>query len=275
VVGKSSVSVAPGQTRTIDLIVIGAGNDPVVVSSPDLPAFATLVDMMLTLSPSATDAGSYDIQLVATLSSDAGQCPSSKATLSVTVLNTAPSFLEPVPLQGVADAVGLHRSRLGPFNVSNMCPGPYCQLRGPVSLTYVVCDADLDDLSLDVEVVDAGSPLAGIATVSKTVSLKNAPSGGDCATITVGFPPLSEGQAYDYAFRVRDAAGLVPTNAPDPILGVGGVNWYQGGTFQQGPCDGGGCRCGPKGSQGCQYDSDCCSGSCDRTLQTGPWPVCR
>lgn len=240
VVADTPVEMLAGSTMLVQVLVLGPGAAEAVLSSPDLPAFATLAGSVLTLAPTRAFEGDHLITLVAT----AGASTVS-AVLHVHV--TRPN----APPQLVFVQMGdddLTRSW-------NVCPGPRCTIGGLASAIAVVSDDDGDDVTVEVELAPADEPFAGVPTHSATV-----PSN---ASARVPLPGLAPGSAYRFVMRLRDAlgaSGVYPGWGSDS-------DWAglpYGYPFVQGPCPADGpCACVPTGSLTCTADLDCCSGSCD------------
>src|SRR5438445_11071953 len=65
VVPDTTIDMQGGQTREIQLLVVGAKAEQVNYSA-ELPAFARLAGSLLTLTPTRSDAGSYKLTVTAT-----------------------------------------------------------------------------------------------------------------------------------------------------------------------------------------------------------------
>jgi hypothetical protein len=198
---EKPITLETGKSIVLQLLVIGQRSGEAVISSPDLPAFATLDGSRLTLAPARSFVGDYAITLVAKSGSD-----TTSATLHVAVRreNTPPS----ARFWGWAD--------------SNGAQSMYCRPTGPLqgtpSIFAWVRDEEGDTVTWEVEVVKKGEPFTGKATYSLT-----GPVGVDhsdpshCSGATPGlescfelpFDGLGDGETYSFAMRMRDQFGAV------------------------------------------------------------------
>jgi hypothetical protein len=217
----------------VQVVILGAGAEPVTVSSPDLPAFATMSGTTLNLAPGTADLGVHSFTLVAT----SGKL-SDRAEMTVVVErgNTAPS-LKIAWLQD-ADSGDVARELL--FNPR---------------VTVSACDAESDPLTVELEVTPAADPFSGIPTQTAPCA-PLAP--GDCCWARV---PLEVVPGARYKARAR---------ARDDLGGVS--DWRPAGTvFVAGPCAGP-CPDHGVAWDNCLTDADCHSGGCVATPST-PIPL--
>lgn len=253
VVADAPVEIVAGSTLLVQVLVIGPGASAGVISSPDLPPFATLAGSLLTLSPTRAFEGDYPITLVATAGSNIAS-----AVLHVRVSRpNAPPELSWVSMSDD----DLSRSW-------NVCPGGWCTIAGLASVVVVVQDDDRDDVTVELELVPSGQPFTGEPTHSATIPSGNATAtcgaAAPSACAAIPLPGLVPGSSYKFALRLRDALG-----ATGVYPGWGSeAEWAglpSGYSFVQGPCPADGpCACVPTGALTCTSGLDCCSGSCDR-----------
>src|SRR5438445_6864502 len=59
------IAMRAGETRIVQLIVVGAAPAPVTFAGENLPPFATLAGPILTIAPQRPDQGRYEITLTA------------------------------------------------------------------------------------------------------------------------------------------------------------------------------------------------------------------
>lgn len=250
VVSDTPVELAAGETLRVKVLVIGDGSSSAVLSSPDLPPFATLQGTDLTLSPTRSHEGDYAFTLVATASTGTA---SAVFHLRVSRSNTPPRLLSAFSLWDG------DRFRL-PF----VCPGPACTVSGIPGFVAFMRDDEGDDLTLELEVAPLGQPFTGVATHSITV-----PSGHDeagvCQTadtcVRLQMPGLVAGSDYHFTVRLRDALGAWG-GVSGPAPSDGWLFLPDGLAFEQGPCPSGAtCRCVQRAGP-CFASSECCSGVC-------------
>ena len=202
------IEMQGGQTREIQLLVIGATGEQVTFSA-QLPPFAKLVGSLLTLSPGRADAGDHQLTVTATAGA---QSTSAELHVIVSAPNTPPRWRPITTMLGNNDGVYSNR----PCSPAcGICPGDTCVLGSPVSLFATVCDADLDPVTVDVEVVSLGSQFAKTPThsltapVGKLQSLYCSYLDPACACFQIQFPDLRFGASYEFAVRITDAQGAV------------------------------------------------------------------
>jgi hypothetical protein len=63
VLDDQPLALPPQGSLVLDLIVVGDDGEPVAISAPELPPFATLTGARLELAPIDEDVGEYDIPL--------------------------------------------------------------------------------------------------------------------------------------------------------------------------------------------------------------------
>lgn len=258
--GDSAIEMQAGETRSIQIVVIGA-SEPVTITA-DLPPFAALTGTLLTISPARTDAGAYSLAITATAGS-----LSHTVILNVTVhlQNTPPraGFIGTWAL--LADDDGLRRFET--------CPGPYCTLLEGSSLLSVVCDDELDEVTVALEVIPQGDTFSGQPTHSGSgrgiagTAAKcegNGSSFGEgctCVKIPLGLEP---DRTYVFAMKVTDELGAVASPSGHAFYYPEG--WFRSNLWQfdQGPCTTHECACRPAGTfcWGPAYGTECCSGAC-------------
>ncbi|TMB24755.1 MAG: hypothetical protein E6J65_11800 [Deltaproteobacteria bacterium] len=213
-------------------MAVGADSAPVVFSGKDLPPFVTLQGAILSLAPARSDVGSYLLAITATEGAR-----SQTATLAVLVSrdNHAPAG----SVWGMQDDNGDRNSE--------MCPSPFCTVIGVPSLRVMASDPDGDAFVFEVEVVPHGQPFTRKPTHSISLPRDLARAG---FSFSVPLPGLALEQSYDFAIRLEDEFGA-------------SNDWTDGVPylFEQGPCASGQCRCAIF-NWSCNYDWECCSGSC-------------
>jgi hypothetical protein len=197
VVPGAGIEMNAGESRTIQLMVLGSGNEPATLSG-ELPAFAYLEGDVLTLAPSRADVGLHTLRLVATAGSARAE-----ATLSVNVSrdNTAPDNIQ-APAYWMGDDAGHY----WPFlcEPPKCCPGPDCVLGSGPYLALQFCDRDGDAILVDVELVTLGEAFTGTPTYSA-----RSPDTNDttCAEFEFPLTHVAPGTAYAFSLRVRDEWG--------------------------------------------------------------------
>ena len=195
----SSIVLETNQTVVLQLLVVGVGSNEAVISSPDLPAFATLDGSRLTLAPGRSYEGDYLLTLLA-------KTPSSTASsvlhVSVTRRNTPPS----VSLILVSDPTGIWPACNPMLRTSD-------ELHGLASVDVVVSDAEGDAVTIEAEVVPKGQAFSGVATHSITASVgvnhasRCTAGGANQTCIELPFVGLQTGKTYSFALRIRDQIG--------------------------------------------------------------------
>lgn len=214
VVPSSGIEMATEETRTIQLLVLGAGGEPVELSG-ELPPFASLAGSLLVLAPSRVDVGGHEVLLVATAGA---QVASATLFVNVTRANTAPAWAS----GGVhmADDAGIYSPfacNLTDPGATDCCPGPACVLGISPAVALVVCDAELDAVTIEVEVVPLAQPFTGVPTHSVTRRPEPADSYGGCfgraGDSRVPLEGLLPATSYAFSVRTRDEWGATtPSN---------------------------------------------------------------
>jgi hypothetical protein len=213
VVSDTPVEVAAAGTVIIQLMVLGADGGEVTVTAADLPAFASLDGLVLTLSPGYDDAGDHEIDLVATAG---GGRATATLRVHVTRDDTPPMWL-PQPMIDEARDVG----------------GDYPWVP-TATMGATICDAEGDDITFQVEVVAQGGTPTGVASYQQTISFSVTPPldwyDQPCAAFQVPLTGLPDGayDTYGYAFDslgLPEPYGWVPfggftlaaAGPPDPV----------------------------------------------------------
>src|SRR5262249_28439054 len=228
----------------------------VTFAGMDLPAFARLQGALLTLAPTRSDQGQFDVTISA---SDGAHTDSTSLRIVVHRTNRAPIWTYPVTTYDFADDLGPHHRMI--------CPGPHCTAIGTAKLTPRICDPDGDPVNVEVEVVRKGQSFSGQATHRVTVSAKPLPNGTaiSCEASEIAFDNLTTEQSYEYALRISDQLGARAALGP----GKDADGWlhYPGQSqFDQGPCSSHQCACIPTGQpferveQCCTRAADVCTG---------------
>jgi hypothetical protein len=263
----ATLTLEGGQTRTVELIVVGSTPAPVTFSGQNLPAFATLDGPLLTISPARTDKGAYDLTVVA---SSGDQSASSVLRVIVSRSNSAPQA-------SVAFWDNL-------AHYENVCPNPVlCTVTGAPRLALSACDPEGDGLRFEAEVAPADQVFSGIPTFSAFVSASD-PSrtadssgkSGTCGGTDFILSGLMPEQSYHFAVRIVDGFGAVASfgySSGDAKIGADGWATSDRWGFDQGPCTDRRCACLPSGFEPCLESSECCSGVCAPD-QHG-WPTCQ
>jgi hypothetical protein len=204
VVPDAAIELEGGETRVIQLLVLGAGAEPVSVSG-EFPAFATLEGDLLTLAPSRADLGYHAIKLVATASAR-----TARATLAVTVTrnNTWPSWDYFV----MSDDVGLYLPGwCSAPDRSDCCPGLTCLLgSSPLLHAVGLCDAESDEITIEFEFVPLGQPFTGVPTFTRTARPafdSFSRCGEGCICVDVPLDSFSPGTRYAFSARTYDEWG--------------------------------------------------------------------
>ncbi len=239
-VGAPRITMQAGETRLVELLVIGVVPGPVTFSAQGLPAFGGLDGPILTLSPTRADQGEYAITLMA---KSGNETASSSLALVVSRYNSPPQApWEP----------GLGDERIGARYYPG-CPSPEtCTANGTPKLWLAACDPEGDGMTMDVEVVLRGQPFSGHPNYSTTTSQSFKCDSGAVWNTTVSLPGLVREQSYDFALRVSDEFGA--------SNGWVHHSWWG---FDQGPCATRQCACYPSGIYPlCWEDYECCSGVC-------------
>jgi hypothetical protein len=250
VVADKPIQVQAGEKIFVQVVAVGRDSDSAVISSPDLPPFATLDGSLLTIAPDRSFQGDYSITIVARTKGD-----SASAVLHVLVarFNTAPTVRSSPYMFLLIDKNGVR----GPG-----CPGSFCTLGEQAGIAVDVCDAERDAVTVELEVVPKGQPFSGVASYSAT----SAVGVTNCVGLNVLMPGLAPEQTYAFGLRVRDALGAIATWGGSLEGDDGWVRdpwWY----FEQGPCIHSTCACLPSdglsnGPTKCWQDVECCSGKC-------------
>jgi hypothetical protein len=229
------VTMSPGQSLLLRIVVLGDGAETATLSSPDLPAFATLSGMTMTLSPGRTDLGDYRITVVAQAGAHSA---STQIAVAVRRANSAPTF-------GAGNA--LLDGDL--FDSSLLFFAP----------TYCVdaSDAEGDPIIADFEVVVGGAPFSNVPTQSARLT-QCTPAG--TALQCLQCVPLVAPPGHSYAIQVRLRDDLGATS-----------DWDQFPfTIIVGPCGAAPCPAYGLAWDGCHSDSDCLSGACAPWSGGGP-----
>jgi len=231
------ITMQGGETRLVQLLVVGAVPGPVTFSAQG-PAFVTLDGPLLTLSPARADQGEYAITVMAKSGS---QTASTSLDLVVNRYNSPPRFF--------ADTVGLGDDRM---NGRFLCPNPsFCTAFGTPKLWLAGCDPEGDGMTMDVEVVIRGHPFSGQPSYSRSTSDVFNCGAGIIWNVTVSLPGLATEQSYDFAVRLTDQFGATNGWVTRPMWG-----------FDQGPCVTRQCACAQPSGIWCEEDYECCSGVC-------------
>jgi hypothetical protein len=155
---QGALQVEAGQTLLIQLIVLGAEGQEVVITGTVLPAFATLEGSLLRLAPGmSTLPGDYPLELTA-----AAGMESTKATAIVSVhrQNTAPSVSEGWALDGELAKCGCF------FQFPYLNTNPPCHYTDDPGYGVMVKDAEGDSFVMEFEVQPEGTAFTGVATHS-------------------------------------------------------------------------------------------------------------
>jgi hypothetical protein len=252
--GVPTIDLQSGETRLLELIVIGAASGPVQFSAANLPPFATLQGPLLTIAPVRKDAGSYTLTLTASAGSE-----SSGVTLNVIVhrANTAPTVTFAFfPFAG-DNRYYFSACSLKPAPTTCTAgQGPYVRVGG--------MDAERDAIVADVEVVPRGQPFRNLPTHSATARQPNLQAS---VNFDVPLSGLILEQSYDLQVRISDEFGAVMIANVDGVANAAG--WFAWGGFDQGPCTTRQCACMSSGMMYCDRGSDCCSGVCIGTPYQG------
>ncbi len=239
-VAAPRITMQAGETRLVELLVVGAVPGPVTFSTEGLPAFGRLDGPILTLSPARIDQGEYAITLMA---KSGNQTASSSLDLVVNRFNSPP--------QGPRTAI------LGDDRIDTRyfpaCPGPgTCVAYGTPKLWTGACDPEGDGMTIDVEVVLRGHPFTGHPSYSTTTTESFNCGSPILWTTAISLPGLEREQSYDFALRATDQFGATNGWVRYPIYG-----------FDQGPCVTRQCACYPSSPYlVCREDYECCSGVC-------------
>jgi hypothetical protein len=209
---------------------------------------------LLTLSPTRSDQGQFDVVVIAQAGSESA---SVSLRIAVNRKNTPPTWSYGLTTL-FADDEGMHHILI--------CPGPHCTASGTPKVAVLVCDEEGDGINLEIEVVPRGQQFSGNATYS--VSLPAFSSAGPkCGQLTAALPGLVPGQSYQFALRISDAFGATTTLGSWTDAG----GWIHGPypfEFDQGPCNERVCACLPAGFPS-EASHQCCSGASDP--YTGPF----
>jgi len=248
------LEIQAGETLTLQLLVVGSVPDAVAFTTSNLPPFATLKGVLLTLAPGRPDAGTFDFTITATSS---GESAVAAIHLVVSRYNSPPAWDEAVPVH--------FRDQSG-WRWPGICPssgqehGSYCTVVGVPAISFWACDEERDVMVGEIEVVVKGQPFTGVATQS----LRSSGSQERCSEFVFALEGLAPEQSYDFAIRTSDVYGAFAV--PKSISPLGSTGWYRNGgwTFDQGPCTTKSCAGVPAGWW-CSADADCLSRSCDTT----------
>ena len=251
-VAASRITMQAGETRLVQLLVVGAVPGSVTFSAEGLPAFGRLDGSILTLSPSRADQGEYAITLIAR---SGNQTASTSLDLVVNRYNSPPRLF--------ADTIGFGDGRInGRFQ--GTCPNPpLCTAFGTPKLWIAGCDPEGDGMTLDVEVVIRGHPFSGHPSYSRSTSDVFNCGAGYFWNVTMSLPGLATEQSYDFALRLSDQFGATNGWVRRPLWG-----------FDQGPCVTRRCACVPS-SGWCEQDYECCSGRCIPGGAPPPYGLCQ
>jgi len=185
VVGTKPLALEAPTKVLVELLVVGATGPTVTVSSPNLPAFATLSGVTLTLDVQYKDVGDYAIELDA---SDGVNATTDTLNLQVTRTNTGPYWLP------------------SPYWISGTGGNPP-QLRAPA------CDKEGDNFTIEVVVGPTTMPtlpttpqFTTFVDFTITPPLSYEP-GMSCVDRFVDLPGLPSGQDYYGAIRAYDVLG--------------------------------------------------------------------
>jgi hypothetical protein len=195
-VGEEPIALEAPTTILVQIVVIGARDQPVSLSSPHLPAFVELSGSVLRLSPGYGDAGEHAIPLKATAGD---KTTSATLRLHITRKNTPPMWL-PSPRLWVD-----HEWKYL-FEFPTVTGTPLLQA--------FVCDKEGDDITLEAEVVPKGQPSPHAVTYVRTVSFKEVPPlpyypNESCAEFQFQLTGLSPSVTYRVALRTHDSLGAV------------------------------------------------------------------
>jgi sugar lactone lactonase YvrE len=146
------VSVATGEHKYIQLLALGAGDQPVQFTAEGLPPFATLTGDLISLAPERHHAG----EALVTVTATSGTLTASRSfTVRVSRTNSAP-YLWPPYLED-ADGTSLMAGMASDGLWERVA-------RGFPKLTAQIDDSDGDAVQLFVEIVPNGTPFTGVAT---------------------------------------------------------------------------------------------------------------
>lgn len=211
------VSIEAPTTSLVQLIVVNPPDAGAVeISSPNLPTFATLSGVVLTLTPTFKDAGDYSIHLDVASN---GSVDEETLSLHVSRSNTPPMWL-PVPqLTGTTTA--------------------------DAAFEAIVCDAEGDDITLQAEVVPSAEAFTNTANYEQTSSFATVPPLSNepqpCASFSIPLTGLDAG-TYLVQARTHDSLG-----AYDPYgwVSFGGITIYAPATDGGANCPYGGTNSNP------------------------------
>ena len=252
------ITMQTRESKSFALLAVGAKSSKLTFTSKNLPAFATLQQSILTLSPGATDGGTYHFSI--SVNND-GNSASSEFALTVVHPADPPVWSQDL-LPFLNDDIGQRYFA---------CPGSTCTVIGTPVVTVEGCTTNGDDLLVDVEVVPHGQQMTGQPTFTQQFSSPACSIGSmfPASPQTVPLPGLTPGERYDFSLRVSNTAGVAAM--PDPGPGYAGTTldkgWVGPMQFEQGPCAAGTlCACiandAPSNLNFCQFAVDCCSGHC-------------
>jgi hypothetical protein len=186
------VVLATGERKDIQLLVLGAGNEPVQFSAQDLPPFATLTGDVISLAPLREHAGETLVTVTATSGT---QSTSKQFTLRITRTNAAPRLEHPYLQDEDGTSLIFQRASDGVWQVT---------LRGVATAASPISDADGDSVRLFAELVPEGAPFTGVATYASPPSPGGAVSSGGRVLLT----GLEPGKSYRLRLWAKDALGL-------------------------------------------------------------------
>lgn len=269
-----ATTMTGGDSRVIELLVIGTVSGPVTFSARKLPPFATLKGPLVTLSPARMDAGTFPLEIDAT---DGRETATAAIDVVVERYNTAPrgafNWIEDMPDREIVRA---------PFD----CPSSqFCTVFGIPKIYMFVCDDENDAITVSVEIVPRGQPFTKVPTYSVTAPAGSAKAvtgssplaGSYCQNILLPMPGLEVEHSYDFAIKLSDqsANGKVDTEywARGATSDDGWVRAPASG-FDVGPCSTRTCACMPDAASGCVIDAHCCSGRCINHVGPEQWGTC-
>ncbi len=244
-----------GETRTVQLLVVGTTAGPVTFAATGLPAFATFQAPFLFLAPQRSDAGDYMIQLSATSGDET-------ENVALKLVVEAPNR-PPVWLRSPGVGMGFcFTDESGDREF--VCPVPtWCTAIGTPRLQLFVTDPDGDPLTVEAEVVPRGTPFSRHASYTATSPAFDLSTWYWAPIDFLYFTGLTVERSYDFSMRLTDQFG-----APAVQPGFTDADGWTTGDFgfDQGPCTTRVCACRPTiaGSSFnfCAADADCCSGTC-------------
>lgn len=222
----TAITMAAGETRSIQLLVVGASQAEVSLA-PGHPSFATLTGKLLTLAPGRTVTGSF---LVALEAVDGQRTATATVEVVVSRFNTAPSL-------GASHVLGDAHGGYTAFPGcrEQCCPGPSCTIGAGAFIAVVVTDPDGDVVTVDAEVVEDGAPFTRVATHSLTGSVDTTDGTvcgcgtAHCGCFEVPLTGLVSGRTYRLAVTGHDQLGA------QAISFSGRADWDDYGMFRFSP----------------------------------------